>query len=75
MKQVYFYCYSYKLMNFLKLQGHHFICKARHPNGNPYWIFQNLDGELDSSLQKWNEYKAFLQKEGTVDDRETETIR
>lgn len=59
----YFYCYSYKLMNFLKLQGKHFICKAQHPNGKPYWIFQNYNGELDNALQQWNEYKKFLQKE------------
>jgi hypothetical protein len=48
-------------MNFLKLEGHHFICKSHHPNGKPYWIFQNYNGELDEALQKWNNYKQFQQ--------------
>ena len=56
----YFYCYSYKLMQFLKLQGNRFNVKRYHPNGNPYWVFDNVNGSLDSSLKKWDEYKRFI---------------
>lgn len=62
----YFYCYSYKLMNFLKLEGKHFICKSYHTNGNPYWVFDNYEGELNSSLKKWDEYKKFMKHQGEV---------
>lgn len=60
-------------MNFLKLQGKHFICKSYHPNGRPYWVFQNYEGELDNDLQEWNNYKKF-QKEGIPNDRQTKII-
>ena len=69
----YFYCYSYKLMSFLKLQGHHFICKSYHPNGRPYWIFQNYESELDKDLQKWDDYKKFI-KGGPPNDRQAEVV-
>jgi hypothetical protein len=55
-------------MSFLKLQGHHFICKSYHPNGRPYWIFQNYESELDKDLQKWNDYKKFVEG-GPSNDR------
>ena len=48
----YFYCYSYKLMRFLKLQNESYIFKGKHPNGNQYWVFKssdNLNKQLDTS--------------------------
>ena len=59
----YFYCYSYKLMQFLKLQGNRYEIKKFHNNGNPYWVFKNFNGEINDSLQKWNEYKQFINNE------------
>ena len=52
----YFYCYSYKLMKFLKLQDEHYIYKGRHSNGNQYWVFKS-NSKLNDSLDKWNIYK------------------
>ena len=58
----YFYCYSYKLMRFLKLQDENYIFKGIHPNGNQYWVFKTSDN-LNKSLTNWNLYKqTFLEE-------------
>ena len=61
MKQ-YFYCYSYKLMKFLKLQDERYIFKGKHPNGNQYWVFKSSE-ELNKKLTKWELYKITFQGE------------
>lgn len=58
----YFYCYSYKLMKFLKLQNEHYIFKEKHPNGNTYWAFSSSD-ELNKKLSNWNLYKQTFREE------------
>lgn len=58
----YFYCYSYKLMKFLKLQDEHYVFKGTHPNGNHYWAFPSSD-KLNKSLDKWNRYKLIFREE------------
>lgn len=63
----YFYCYSYQLMNFLKLQNEHYIKIGKHSNGNKYWVFLPSE-RLNNNLTKWNLYKkAFPQKEKSND--------
>ena len=52
----YFYCYSYKLMRFLKLQDESYIFRGKHPNGNQYWAFKRTES-LNKALDKWNKYK------------------
>lgn len=52
----YFYCYSYKLMKFLKLQDENYIFKGKHPNGNTYWAF-SASNKLNEKLSNWNVYK------------------
>ena len=58
----YFYCYSYKLMKFLRLQDEYYIFKGKHPNGNSIWVFPSSE-RLNQQLSKWNEYKQFFGKE------------
>lgn len=58
----YFYCYSYKLMKFLKLQDERYIFKGKHPNGNQYWVFKPSE-ELNKNLTKWELYKKTFQGE------------
>ena len=52
----YFYCYSYKLMKFLRLQDEVYIFKGKHPNGNSYWVFTASD-KLNEKLSNWEIYK------------------
>ena len=58
----YFYCYSYKLMRFLKLQNENYIFKGKHPNGNQYWVFKSSDN-LNKQLEKWKLYKITFAEE------------
>ena len=69
----YFYCYSYKLMKFLKLQDERYIFKGKHPNGNAFWVFSSSE-ILNKKLDKWNVYKKTFREE-EQDDRKTETVR
>lgn len=62
MKDSKFYCYSYKLMKFLKLQDKNYIFKGTHPNGNHYWVFKGGD-DLNKSLTKWNSYKIYFNED------------
>ena len=57
-----FYCYSYKLMKFLQLQGHHYIFTGLHTNGNHYWVF-NPSEKLNNDLGKWVKYKSVFNEE------------
>lgn len=58
----YFYCYSYKLMRFLKLQDENYIFRGKHPNGNQYWAFKRTES-LNKALDKWNKYKLTFKEE------------
>ena len=58
----YFYCYPYKLKNFLKLQGLGYCYEARHSNGNRYWTYISSE-QLENALTKWNLYKQIFGKE------------
>lgn len=62
MENKYFYCYSLKLKNFLKLQDIRYYYEAKHSNGNRYWIFISSD-ELNEALTDWNKYKQIFYKE------------
>lgn len=57
-----FYCYSSKLMKFLKLQGQHYLYAGKHPNGNTYWVFAPSE-ELNKNLTKWELYKKTFEEE------------
>lgn len=61
----YFYCYSYKLMKFLRLQDEFYLFKGKHPNGNTYWVFPASD-KLNQKLQQWNVYKEVFKEEEIV---------
>lgn len=54
----YFYCYSYRLMYFIKSNG---VCYVRYGfnknNGLKYFMFQRCK-RLDCILDQWNELKA-----------------
>lgn len=58
-----YYCYSYQLKNFLKLNGISYIEQKRHKNGNRYWIYKKSE-KLNQALTNWNLYKqVFSAKE------------
>ena len=60
----YFYCYSYKLMRFLKLEDISYIKILRHKNGKRIWLY-DYNKALCEKLEKWNKYKQyFLEGEG-----------
>lgn len=66
MERKYFYCYSLKLKNFLKLQGINYTYVAKHNNGNKYWTYIP-SGELNNALDNWNIYKKiFIEKGGSL---------
>ena len=52
----YFYCYSIRLKDFLKLQGLQFAVRGKHPNGNYFWKVKKCS-LLDEKLDLWNKYK------------------
>ena len=58
----YFYCYSYKLMRFLKLQDESYIFRGKHPNSNQYLAFKRTES-LNKALDKWNKYKLTFKEE------------
>ena len=58
----YFYCYSIKLKNWLKLNGVRFVDSGKHSNGNTYWRFSR-DDKLDQALTDWKTYKHIFFKD------------
>lgn len=62
MEQNYFYCYSYDLKNFLKLQKIFYVCQYKHRNGNKYWLYRSSN-KLNSALTQWNLYKKTFPKQ------------
>lgn len=69
----YFYCYSYQLKNFLKLQGINYRYRAKHSNGNRYWAYPSSN-QLNIALTNWNKYKKIFGKEENANDRKIEII-
>lgn len=56
---MYFYCYSIKLKDFLKMNGLRYEVRRKHPNGNYYWTFKKSK-VLDDALAGWDEYKEYF---------------
>lgn len=74
MENKYFYCYSLKLKNFLKLQGISYYYEAKHSNGNRYWTFISSN-QLNEALTNWNKYKQiFIKKGDYINDRKAKAI-
>lgn len=58
----YFYCYSYKLMHFLKSCGFRYISKGINTNSNStYFVFEKST-ELDNAIIIWNAIKFKLKE-------------
>jgi hypothetical protein len=57
----YFYCYSYKLMRFLKLMDERYAFAGKHPNGNTFWAFP-ASPELNKKLTQWKEFKHIAEE-------------
>ncbi len=56
----YFYCYSYKLMHFLKSYGLHYLHKGTNLNSkSKYYLFEK-SSELDYAIDIWNAIKFKL---------------
>jgi len=57
MKNIYFYCYSVRMKNFIKSQGLDYINKAVNPSTNrPYFMFEKSH-KLDDCIIEWNRIK------------------
>ena len=59
MDKTYFYCYSIKLKDWLKLNGLQYTERRIHTNGNYYWLFQK-DEHLDQALKDWDKFKKIF---------------
>ena len=55
----YFYCYSAKLKDWLKLNGLQYKQRLKHNNGNYFWMFQRNES-LDKALRDWDKYKKIF---------------
>lgn len=61
----YFYCYSYRLMYFVKSQGINYIKYGFNKNnGLKYFVFER-NSELGHVLSLWNEQKRKIKEETT----------
>ena len=58
----YFYCYSYKLMRFLKLLDEKYTYAGKHTNGNTFWAYETTP-ELNKKLGYWDTFKKLIQEE------------
>lgn len=57
MNNRFFYCYSFKMNNFLQSMGLKYINKAINPKSNkPYFLYEKSE-KLDEFILKWNEIK------------------
>lgn len=59
MEERYFYCYSYKLMKFLKLLDEKYEYAGKHPNGNTFWAYKS-SAELNKKLDWWKAFKQIV---------------
>lgn len=56
----YFYCYSFRLKDFIKAFGIHYEARAINMNtGTPYFMFEKSE-KLDAAIKLWNKNKAKL---------------
>ena len=63
----YFYCYSCKLMHFLKSYGFWYLSKGlNRKNNSIYYLFEKSD-DLDNAIIVWNSIK-FKLKERNIDN-------
>lgn len=59
----YFFCYSYRLMYYIKSQGLRYIRYGFNTNnGLKYYVFERNE-ELDVVLKKWDKQKHNLKEE------------
>lgn len=58
----YFYCYSIKLKDFLKLRGLQYESRRKHPNGLNYWTFVKSP-RLSEELAMWEVYKKIFKQD------------
>ncbi len=57
MHSKYFYCYSFKMKDFIKENGLQYITKAINPKTQtPYFMFEKSQ-MLDNLIKKWNQIK------------------
>lgn len=52
----FFYCYSYKLMLFLKLNDVNYCRRYNHRSGKLCWVYHH-NPQLTTALDSWNQYK------------------
>lgn len=58
----YFYCYSYRLMCFLKSYGFRYVRKGINPNSSSsYYLFYKSE-DLDIAISLWNTIKFKLKE-------------
>ena len=55
----YFYCYSIKLKDWLKLSGLQYNQKIKTKSGKYCWLFER-GKELDAALSGWEKYKQIF---------------
>ena len=55
----YFYCYSIKLKDWLKLSGLQYNQKIKTKSGKYCWLFERGE-ELDAALSGWEKYKQIF---------------
>ena len=55
----YFYCYSIKLKDWLKLSGLQYNQRIKTKSGKYCWLFER-GKELDAALSGWEKYKQIF---------------
>ena len=58
----YFYCYSYRLMCFLKSYGFRYITKGMNRNSNSTYYMFYKSNDLDTAISIWNTIKFKLKE-------------
>lgn len=58
----YFYCYSYRLMCFLKSYGFRYIVKGVNRNSNSHYYMFSKSDDLDTAISIWNTIKFKLKE-------------
>jgi len=58
----FFYCYSYKLMCFLKSYGFRYISKGINTNSNSIYFVFKKSRDLDNAIIIWNTIKFKLRE-------------
>ncbi len=58
----YFYCYSYRLMSFLKLYGFKYKNKGFNYNSKSRYCLYPKSKDLDNAIEIWNTIKFKLKE-------------